>query len=385
MQFTKLKHSLLIVIMSILLCAGTVRADEINVTGNGQASTNTVANTADQTNNVQQTNTTNVTNTIHSDANTGNNSAADNSGGTTAVSTGDSNNTTTVTSTGNTNTAASGICCPSTNNQVAITDNGSLSSNATATTNLSVNKVQVSNTATITNTIHGTVNTGNNHASQNTGGNVTVQTGTISVVEHIINGPINSNHTTTNAGSTGKFVVMIEGNGTGSINTVEEHHSSGTIIQANNTANIVNNTFWIVNTGNNNASDNANGDVTITTGSSNLLTEILNSPVNTNATTVACCKNAPAPEKPPTGSTQPSAPAPTPSTGSTSSSNVSSTSNGVGGEVLAATINKILPATGSYAFLFLLMANAMLFLLGVTLRLRAGRSPGGVASFRFVA
>lgn len=374
------RKSSLLVAISLVAFTGTVKAEEITISGNGSTSTNEVANATTQTSTVQQSNNLSATNTVQTSADTGNNSASDNTGGDTSITTGDVQTDVSVTNEGNISTATVNNCCQTSDSQAVISGNGSQSTNTINTTNTNTNTVTVNNTATIRNTITGYANTGNNTANDNTYGTVTITTGNIAVSENIKTGPLNSNNTAINAFSASGYLVKIIGNGSGSENAVYRNNTNTNNVAVNNAADILNETLWILNTGKNKANDNAGGNVTIATGGISFLADILNGPINVSSVDIDnCCEEEeeenpqqPKPEQP--ENPQPGAPAPSQPT-TTTSSNPSS-SGGVGGAVLAAHVGKILPITGNYTFLFLLMANSLLFLLGVTLRLRSGRSPG---------
>lgn len=369
-----------LIALSLFTVTGVAKADEITVTGNGSASTNEISAASSQTTNVQQTNTATVDNNVQTSSNTGNNSASSNTNGNAAVQSGDTATTVAVANTANTNTVTTGACCQTTgNNNATVTGNGSDSTNTLSVSNTTTNTIQTTNTATITNHVSGSANTGNNYANNNSGGNVSIKTGSINVSENLKSGPVNINAITVSTNASNGFSVKIAGNGAGSVNTVAINQNTETNVETDNAVHILNESLWLLNTGNNSASNNAGGNVTISTGGINFFADIVNGPINSNSVDVNChCENKPTkpekPETPPT-SNQPGTPAQSTSTGSSSSSN-SSSSNGVGGAVLAAAVGKILPATGNYAFLFLLLGNSLLFLLGVTLRLRSGRSPG---------
>ncbi|KKQ34230.1 MAG: hypothetical protein US51_C0047G0008 [Microgenomates group bacterium GW2011_GWA2_37_6] len=78
-----------ILALSIVLNPYYVFAEEIVVSGNGEGSTSSVNINVSQTAQVKQQNTAEVNNNVAINADTGNNTANDNSGGDTSITTGD--------------------------------------------------------------------------------------------------------------------------------------------------------------------------------------------------------------------------------------------------------------------------------------------------------
>ena len=147
--------------------------------------------------------------------------------------------------------------------------------------------------------------------------------------------------------------------------------SSNTNINVNNSANIVNNSRWDLNTGKNEANGNV-GDVSITTGDIVFNSTIENSKINVGLVDIECCEDEeddedkPGPDDNPRPPDPPLKPTSPPCVQNCGSSNPTS-QGGPNGEVL--------PVTGSASLLFLAIANIVMFFMGWYLRLRSGRSP----------
>lgn len=375
---TKLRYkkTILFTAVALLSAAIPVKAEEITISGNGGSSSNSVEVSAQNTTTVNQTNSAEISNTVQTNANTGNNTASENTNGNTTVNTGSVQANVSVTNEANSNVVDTSDCCNQTTGQTVISGNGSASENAVTVASTNTTTITNSNTTTITNNISGTVNTGNNSGNFNTNGDVSIKTGNISVEQKIENGPINGNNISVhNSNVQGNQSVKISGNGAFSTNTANVDNKSNTNISVENTANILNESLWFLNTGNNNANYNNGGNVSIETGSISFISKIINGPINFNVVKVSCgC--TPEEHKPPTGGVTPETPTSnTPSGSSTGSSASSGSSSGQGGSVQAA-VESLLPETGNYTFVLFLIGNVMMFLIGVVLRLRSGRSPG---------
>lgn len=252
---------------------------------------------------------------------------------------------------------------------VAVTGNGSDSTSVVDVSQTQQTTVQQTNTATVTNNISVTSNTGNNSASRNTGGDVSITTGnaTTSVtVANAVNGSdlnttgsgvVTSNH---NQNSTNNTEVTISGNGSDSHNFVSLDLNHITGVTQNNSGTVNNNVDATANTGDNHADRNTGGSVLISTG--NATTEvILTNNVNRNNAVVNPCSCQGAPksdgdgeETPPPAPTEIAAvPAATPAIEEA-------------GSVLAAAT--VLPATGTGNSNWVIYTALILIALGFYLR-----------------
>ncbi len=354
-----------------------IYAEEITVSGNGDGSSSNINVNVSSSTNVAQDNSADINNNVDINADTGNNSANDNSGGDTSITTGDINIDSNIENSGINQSSVDVGCCQA-DVDLNISGNGE---NSTNYINYSENNskegggtnILVNNSANITNNVSGSANTGYNEASNNTGGNVSITTGSIRVVDVIKNKSVNVYEVNAPGGNGADVSISIKDNGSGSSNSIEFSNNSKTIIDINNSANIVNNSKWDLNTGKNKANGNTGGDVSITTGDIVFRSTIENTEINVGIVDIECCEEdegGPGPDDNP----PPVVPPPPPPTSSPcvqncnpgSSSNPSS-QGGPGGEVL--------PVTGSASLLFLAIANILMFFLGGYLRLRSGRSP----------
>ncbi len=345
----------------------------VEVSGNGNGTNNSVAVESSQTTTVSQSNTANVSSDVHQEANTGDNQANANSGNT-QISTGDVTTSTTVTSNVNNSVVNVDNCCAGQGITVTVSGNGADSTNSVKVGVGQNVSVSIDQTANVNNQVSLTADSGHNQASGNSG-SVSITTGDIASVGYIRNG---INNADVNIAS-GRADVLIKNknNGAGSINPITI--SLYDMIEVNKTdiANIANLVIAHLYTGNNFADDNS-GDVTIQTGQASLAFSIINDPVNTDKVVIDyCCKEE---ENPPPTPPPPSPPPVVPPGNGGNGGNGngdSSSSGGGGGNNLAAAIGEVLPATGSDALHFWILAVVylLIFLAGLYLRLRAGRSP----------
>lgn len=107
----KVNHILAVtfLIVSLLLFVTAVRAETLNVSGNGAGSNNELNVSSNSNTHTQQNNTVNVTNNINSSANTGGNDASGNNGNVT-IKTGNATINTAVNNEFNTNKATIACC-----------------------------------------------------------------------------------------------------------------------------------------------------------------------------------------------------------------------------------------------------------------------------------
>ncbi len=261
----------------------------IVISGNGSNSNNTTNVVTSTNTTVQQSNSANVTNNVTSNATTGGNDASANTGGNVTVSTGNANNNTTVSTAVNANQAQVSGCgtCNGGNTSVTVSGNGSDSNNqANLTTGNETNVVQ-GNQANVKNNVNASSNTGSNDASANTGGDVTVRTGSASSNANV--------STTANAnvaqvggnGGSGSLSLVILGNGTESQNSIGLSSDNSVLLWQGNSAVVTNNVNANAKTGNNDASANTGGNVTVSTGNADAGVNVDNM-VNFNSAEAGC-------------------------------------------------------------------------------------------------
>lgn len=366
--------TLLPVITSLLVVQPAYADLTIEVSGNGADTQNSVSANVSQTTSVSQANTADTTNSIQQSANTGGNSASDNTGDVTNISTGNVTTQTEVANNLNSSTIQS-QCCQSHELDINVSGNGENSQNSVIAEVTSVSNVNVSQSASVQTLVSVQANTGDNRANNN-GGNVFIRTGNIYGQGNLVN---SINYTSINFGN-GNWDILIstKKNGANSVNSIVTNFINDLLITKTDVADVKNQIYADLNTGGNLVLGNLN-DVFIKTGDVQFAFNVVNDPVNYETIKI-CCQDGEIPGgggnvPPPGPGGNPVAPPPSGgSPGPTSSS--SGNGGGNGGSVLAA-LAQILPATGASAFHFWIMAVVYLltFLLGLYVRLRAGRSP----------
>lgn len=164
---------------------------EVKISGNGADSTNTVNLGSTNTTNITTNQSANVRNNLQGSANTGENTANNNTGGNFSIDTGDikvagglTNGPINVSSI-NASSGTGGVSVDVSGNGAGSTN--SVNANFDNQTNASTNFF-----ANLLNFVNWDLNTGRNSANGNTGGNVSITTGDILFDFFIKNGPINS-------------------------------------------------------------------------------------------------------------------------------------------------------------------------------------------------
>ncbi len=325
---------------TVTVC-GTPVGSVIN-TANGENSTNSGSSTSSSSNQIDQGNSSDVTNNLVFAANTGDNQANKNTGGSTSVETGDANVSANVFSLLNNNIIGTGnpvlfgvvnifgnligdIIIPDLGNTRNSTGainsgNGAGSNNAANISQTNSTDTTQNNTANIDNKVKINSNTGDNTTDKNTyefGQGSVVESGDASINANVINVANNNvdgdtwwvvlvnnaghwagqimgaNPGDTHAGSTGtQFVVDDAGNviainntnnGADSSNSAAQTTTNSNTISQNNTANLANNITINANTGGNSTTKNTGGDTSIKTGDTNVILNIVNF-VNNNFT-----------------------------------------------------------------------------------------------------
>ncbi|QQS38695.1 hypothetical protein IPM62_04910 [Candidatus Woesebacteria bacterium] len=292
-----MKNIITLILAMLILISYPVRlvtALDITITGNGSDTNNEVNIQVENNQNVVQTNTANIDNNIHIDSNTGGNTASEN-GGEVEIVTGDTSQTVVVENNTNTSLVDTGDCCQN-ETEITIVGNGNGSTNTTSVFQELNTQVVVNQNTTIKNTIYGNVNTGNNVANQNNG-NVNISTGSITVAGGINNGPINIHDVKVNSDKSTSTNMVINENGVNSFNSLNYTNTANDTTYIFNTANILNNVLWDLNTGNNHANGNS-GDVSILTGDIDFNFYIDNGPINFGSITIDDCCIIDDPEDP---------------------------------------------------------------------------------------
>jgi len=167
--------------------------------------------------------------------------------------------------------------------EIVVTDNGSGSESEVQLTQETQTNVTQTNEANVANDVNVSANTGDNEASDNTGGNVAIETG--DVTENIaVDNSVNSSVVETEC-CPQDLTVLISGNGADSENEIDLEIENETQIYINQIAYITNNIQGTANTGGNTANDNTGGNVLIETGSIYIAGGIQNGPINSASVT----------------------------------------------------------------------------------------------------
>jgi len=268
---------------------GPVLATEVVISENGSNSDNTVNVAIDNSTTVDQDNYANITNDVNVSANTGKNDANDNTGGDVSITTGDATAGVGVSNTANSNTADVTGCCPG-DLDVTITGNGTYSDNDANVALKTSTTVDQDNTAYVKNNVDVDLNTGKNDANDNTGGDVSINTGNASADSIWVSNAVNKNVASVGSGANGggSLAVVISENGSNSDNTANVAVSSAKTINQTNYAKISNDVDVDADTGKNDANDNTGGEVSIDTGDAKADVWVSNL-ANFNAADVDAC------------------------------------------------------------------------------------------------
>lgn len=241
-------------------------AIQVVVDGNGSHSDNTVGVTQETSNQVYQDNSANISNDINAKSNTGGNDANRNTGGDVDVNTGNAEAVVSVANNVNSNEASIDCGgCPS-NVGVEVSGNGAKSDNAVTLSMSNTNWIDQDNHAKVNNDVDVKANSGYNDADRNTGGNVSVSTGTASALATVSNMANANLAHIGNGSSAGALDLIITGNGYRSDNVVDVALTNEDTIWQNNFANIANDVEVDANTGKNDADRNTGGSVSVSTG-----------------------------------------------------------------------------------------------------------------------
>lgn len=359
---------------------------QIEVSENGDNSSNNVSLDQNNSTTTSQSNDTSNSNTLDQVSNTGENSIEDTTGGYSSISTGNVEQTTKISNEINNSTVVVDPCCNG-NQSITVLGNGSGSVNSVDTTSITSTVVNITQNATITNTVNGIANTGNNTIS-NSSGNASIVTGNI-YGNILLQNSANFSYESVGAGNQ-DVGILIKNNGDESINSVRVNEDTQVLINRYNLA-VINSSLYVdFNTGGN-AISGILGDAYIKTGDISSVISITNGPLNIGKTIVDCCGDPVVPPPPPpnVGGENPKTPPDNNhGNGGNGNSGTNGGSEGGGsssgnGVHIASVLANMLPSTGVsgntswyWTIIYLIM-----FLSGLYVRLRAGRSPNKLAKF----
>lgn len=256
------------------------------ISGNGADSNNDAQVNVTHETSVVQSNNAQVDNQVTANADTGNNTAKDNTGGDVSVTTGDVDTTVNVSNALNSNTATVD-CCPTGNTTVEVSSNGADSKNTADVGLKSSTEVYQTNNADVTNKINTDSNTGYNKANDNTGGDTSINTGDVTTSVTVSTAANANSATVGGGGKGGTLSAIIHGNGADSTNKIDLDFANTALLVQDNNADVNNKVEVDSNTGHNRAEDNTGGDVTVDTGNVDATVGIDNL-VNFNAADISC-------------------------------------------------------------------------------------------------
>lgn len=149
---------------------------------------------------------------------------------------------------------------------VVVTGNGSDSDNKVDLDRTNTTTVTQTNTANVSNHVDAHANSGGNEAKGNTGGDVSIDTGSAKA-EATVSNVVNSNEARVDCnGCPTDLSVRIDGNGSKSYNQVDLDLKNTTWVTQDNDATIKNKVDVSANSGDNKVKDTTGGDVSIDTG-----------------------------------------------------------------------------------------------------------------------
>lgn len=175
-------------VVSLLIVAGTALASSASNTNTGAESTNEATVTIKNNVTINSTNNANISNNIFVKANTGYNSANQNTGSG-SITTGDISGSVSVKNTGNENAVAASqinLCCENQNFSSSNKNTGASSKNKAEVKVKNNTDINANNKAGVENDVGADLNTGGNEASKNTGNGIII-TGDINFGISIIN------------------------------------------------------------------------------------------------------------------------------------------------------------------------------------------------------
>jgi hypothetical protein len=259
-------------------CGGDTKAV---IAGNGTDSENELELGLKSVDYIDQGNSAIVSNDVDADAKTGANEAEDNTGGSVTVKTGDADVSASVSTTANANKAAigSGLLGSAGSVMLSILNNGADTENEIELGLSRTRTIEQGNLAIVGNDVDADAKTGKNEAEDNTGGNVTIETGDAEAVLALSN-KLNFNWAEMDCCALG-VVGELSGNGVDSENEIEAALTDLKVATQGNEALLGNDVNADPKTGYNEAEDNtgANGgfsDPKIETGDAYALVTVAN-------------------------------------------------------------------------------------------------------------
>lgn len=260
----------------------------LEITGNGEKSTNSVEVKLDNKTEVVQSNNAVVQNNVSSNASSGGNKANGNTNGDVSITTGGATSKADVSTKVNKNVADVKNCNCDGDTTVKISGNGEKSENDATLGLGNTTSVFQDNNAKIDNKVDVNAKTGYNQAKSNTGGNVEITTGKATTDVTVKN---SANANVAKVGGDGKnkgsLNLWITGNGEKSDNNIDVSADRSVKLIQSNYADIYNDVYADAISGNNKANGNTGGDVEITAGEAST-TVLVDNMANFNVADVDC-------------------------------------------------------------------------------------------------
>ena len=202
-------------------CCGNNDVDVL-ISGNGADSDNKVELKDEKDSGVQvfQDNNADVKNHVDADSNSGDNEAEENAGGDVSIETGDASTTVGVSTTANANWAQVGGNGSNPTLSLRIVDNGADTKNKIKLDLDGGVLLTQNNDAKVVNDVDADADTGDNEAEENTGGDVSIETGD-ATVDVTVDNMVNFNWADVDCGCLFDLLAKIEGNGVDSDNKLE--------------------------------------------------------------------------------------------------------------------------------------------------------------------
>jgi hypothetical protein len=269
----KFKASMIVGATLLLMSAGSVYADQVEITGNGTDSSNSVVLMESSSTVIVQENEAKIVNEVAVAGNSGGNEASGNTGGDVSIKTGDVSSDVAIVNKANENVAVVDTCCEEGGTtDVLIKNNGKDSDNSVAVVDTSCTAVVQENDAIIKNEVLVLGNSGGNEINGETGqvggiSDPSITTGGVDAtigIKNVANENVADVSTCCTEGGTD--TITIKGNGKDSKNTVKSFSFTSKYLSQNNFAFVGNFVGVAGNTGGNEANGNTGGDVSIKTG-----------------------------------------------------------------------------------------------------------------------
>lgn len=264
-------------------------ATELSVIGNGSDSTSNISLNQGSTTFVTQTNVTSINNDVDIDADTGSNTADDNTGGDVLIDTGNSTAKVTIENMANSNVAEVEPCNCEGDTDVLIEGNASGTDNDVRLRDETDVVLTQTNVARVDNDVDVDLETGDNRAGDNTGGDVEIYTGDAKA-EISAKTMVNMNSASiVPSGDGGSLSVIIRENGSDSDNDVVLGLGSTTWLDQFNATSVENDFDVDAETGDNKADDNTGGSSLIDTGDATIKAIVENMGGFNTANVEDCC------------------------------------------------------------------------------------------------